>query len=90
METTLRKVAWCSLWNRAAARNTDVGSLIHLTDAPGTTGKTLCGREYPADKGHPAAARLCKRCRGSFAARDTSGIKLILAGLEWVPNQEGF
>ena len=58
----MRKVCWCNLWNSAAALHGDVGSKVHLTQSVGSTGKTLCGKTFPADKGYPAAAQLCKRC----------------------------
>lgn len=88
---TLRKVAWCNLWNYARAMDTDTGSLIHLTTDPGLTGRTLCGRLYPADKGHPWCGRLCKRCRAR-ASQPTIGAAVGTAGwltaLPWIESRE--
>lgn len=59
----LRKVAWCNVWNRARANDTDgVGSLTHLTASTGVAGDTLCGKSFPRDKGFPSTYRFCKRC----------------------------
>ena len=35
---------------------------LHLTEAEGLTGKTLCGRIFPTEKGWPTAVRYCKTC----------------------------
>jgi len=77
---TLRIVAWTNTWNRAAANHGDYGSLMHLTEG-GISGKTLCGRTYPASKGHPFSPKLCKRCRAKVQSVD-------LKSLVWVPSRE--
>ena len=82
----MRQVAWCNMWNIARARDTDVGSRIHLTEAEGTTGKTLCGRTFPRRKGCPACANYCRRCFG--IARKTGTTLAALDTLEWVPDVE--
>lgn len=64
----LRLVTWCNLWNVIAANNGDgYGTKPHLTRMEGREGKTLCGKRYPREKGHPSTwgERLCKRCRTS-------------------------
>lgn len=38
------------------------GSKIHLTEAEGAEGKTLCGKVFPADKGYPYHLGMCKTC----------------------------
>lgn len=35
---------------------------LHLTEALGLTGQTLCGRTFPVEKGWPTAVRYCKTC----------------------------
>lgn len=82
----MRKVCWCNLWNSAAAYHSDVGSLIHLTEAEGVAGKTLCGKSFPADKGYPASGRLCKRC--VKAARAQGHPQGFSVNLEYVPSVE--
>ena len=34
----------------------------HLTAESGHSGKTLCGRKYPADKGDAQGFKFCKKC----------------------------
>ena len=82
----MRKVCWCNLWNRSAAFHHDVGSRVHLTEAEGVTGKTLCGREFPADKGYPAHAHVCKRC--VQIARKRGYQRGFTLYLEFVPSRE--
>lgn len=81
----LRVVAWTNIWDRGAALHSDVGSLIHLTETEGVTGKTLCGREFPADKGHPATGRVCKRCWNIAKKRE---LKVDIKQADWVPSRE--
>lgn len=71
----IRKVAWTNVWNR----HSDGGTLIHLTNG-GISGITVCGREYPADKGHPVSWRHCKICLKRASVDVTK--------LEWVPSAE--
>jgi len=60
---TLRRVKWVGFWDRGMRElHTDVGTTEHLTKETGLTGKTLCGREFPRDKGYASANRFCKRC----------------------------
>lgn len=56
----LRTVKWKNLWNYTAEEGGT--TRLHLTAAEGTTGKTLCGRDYPRNKGFPTAVRYCKTC----------------------------
>ena len=56
---------------------------LHLTEAEGLAGKTLCGREFLARKGWPTAVRYCKTC-----VRKAALDRAALAGLEEVPSAE--
>jgi hypothetical protein len=59
----LRRVQWVNWRDRGMKElHGDVGCRIHLTSAEGLTGKTLCGREFPADKGWYSPHKFCKRC----------------------------
>lgn len=82
----MRKVCWCNIWNSAAAYHSDVGSRVHLTEAEGLTGKTLCGKSFPADKGYPAHAQLCKRC--VRIARNKGCQQGFSQNLDYVPSKE--
>ena len=68
----LRRVAWCNLWNRSLASDRDgIGTKFHLTADEGYTGKTLCGKTFPKDKGYPSTwgAGFCKRCLNKAYAK---------------------
>lgn len=56
----LRQVVWSNVWNWTNANGH--GTRVHLTEAIGEAGKTLCGKEFPAEKGTPAGIFVCKRC----------------------------
>lgn len=56
----LRLVIWQNLWNWTLEEGGT--TRIHITSAVGLSGKTLCGRPFPAAKGYPVAVRFCKRC----------------------------
>lgn len=60
----LRRVQWVNWREQIQAMDSDRGCHHHLTLAEGLTGKTLCGRAFPAYKGGPSplAGRWCKRC----------------------------
>jgi hypothetical protein len=61
--TPLRRVQWVNFWDRGMKElHSDVGCLAHLTAYLGFKGKTLCGKEYPEDKGQYSPARYCRRC----------------------------
>ena len=60
MTAHFKQVLWSNVWNWT--NGSGHGSRVHLTEAAGLTGKTLCGKEFPAAKGHPAAQLVCKRC----------------------------
>ena len=55
-----RLVIWQNLWNWTQEESGT--TRIHITSAAGLSGKTLCGRPFPATKGYPVAVRFCKRC----------------------------
>lgn len=62
---TLRTVSWTNIWNRSLASDRDgIGTKPHLTADTGLSGKTLCGRAFPDDKGYPSTwgESFCKRC----------------------------
>lgn len=83
----LRNVAWCNLWTVGASyRGQETPGRVHITDAEGITGKTLCGRKFPANKGFPSAGRYCKRCCAAAYARGE--VKGFSKDLEWVPSEE--
>lgn len=56
----MRTVKWKNLWNYTQEEGGT--TRLHLTSSEGLTGKTLCGREYPRNKGYPTAVRYCKTC----------------------------
>lgn len=61
----LRVVQWLNIWNWSLASDCDgYGTKYHLSMMEGRTGKSLCGRQYPAEKGSPSSwgAGYCKRC----------------------------
>lgn len=62
----LRRVAWQNLWNWTQEESGT--TRFHLTDARGQSGKTLCGRSFPVEKGYPVSLRVCKRCAVKAAA----------------------
>ena len=79
----LRKVHWRNLWNWTSESD-GVGSAVHLTDDAGATGKTLCGRVFPAHKGYSSSLKICKRCiNKAYKAGHPKG---FTAKLEWVPS----
>ena len=82
---TLRKVMWAKGVSYNAQLHGDYGTTCHLTTGPALgklTGKTLCGRPFPYDKGHPAGWRMCKRC---LAKMRTDYPWADLKTLEFVP-----
>lgn len=60
LPVVLRLVIWQNLWNWTQEESGT--TRIHITSMAGLSGKTLCGRPYPATKGYPVAVRFCKRC----------------------------
>jgi hypothetical protein len=60
---TLRKVAWCNVWNWSDIDADGVGTKIHLTASLGELGKTLCGRAFPSAEGCPSPVGFCQRCQ---------------------------
>jgi hypothetical protein len=85
----LRSVAWCNIWNRSLANNSDgYGTKSHLTESEGVAGKTLCGRSFPRDKGYPSTwgAGYCKRCINKALAKGHQ--PGFTKGLESVPSRE--
>lgn len=56
----MKKVLWSNVWNWTHSGG--IASRVHLTDAEGRTGKTLCGKEFPIEKGHPSGYAVCKAC----------------------------
>lgn len=61
----LRIVRWTGFRELVRSVNADgYGGLQHLTFSEKITGKTLCGREFPAEKGHGSnwGSRFCKTC----------------------------
>lgn len=88
--TKLRRVQWVNWRQHIQAMDTDRGCQHHLTAAEGLTGKTLCGREFPADKGGASvlAGRWCKRCLNAAYKR---GFKIgFTKGIEAVPSKSPF
>ncbi len=59
---TLRRVQWVNVWQHVQSFSGDAGTRAHLTSESGLSGKTLCGRSYPADKGFYSPHKYCKRC----------------------------
>jgi hypothetical protein len=53
-------VKWRNVWNWTGEEGGT--TRLHLTNDSGFTGRTLCGREFPARKGYPTAVRYCKIC----------------------------
>jgi len=80
----MKKVAWCNVWNEAAALHGDAGSLVHFTESETLEGTTLCGRKFPAHKGTPWTGRICKKC--SATARRKEMPVGFSRTLEWVPS----
>lgn len=88
---TLRLVAWTNIWNRSAAVNSDGhGTKHHVTSEAGYSGKTLCGRTFPEDKGYPSTwgAGVCKRCANRAYAMGFE--KGFTRGLKSVPSIESY
>lgn len=84
-QQSLRRVAWCNLWNIARANDTDgMGSRWHLTTSPGLSGRTLCGKSFPAVKGYPSVWRACRRCQRIAQQRG-----LVDDELPIVPSRDG-
>lgn len=82
-ETTLRRVAWMNIHNWRAIDRDGAGTRVHLTEEAGSSGKTLCGKEFPAAKGYPSNFKFCRKC---FAKAGRPAKELI--GLEYVPSEE--
>lgn len=59
----LRLVIWQNVWNWTLEESGT--TRIHVTSSAGLSGKTLCGRPFPAAKGYPVAVRYCKRCEAA-------------------------
>ncbi len=77
----MRLVAWKNLWNWTQEEGGT--TRLHLTEAEGLAGKTLCGREFPRRKGFPFSTRYCKVCVRK------SKLKLAqLRALEYVPSAD--
>lgn len=57
---TVRKVLWSNVWNWTHSGG--IASRVHLTADAGLTGKTLCGKSFPAAKGCPSGYKGCKAC----------------------------
>lgn len=57
----MRTVSWRNIWNWTAKAD-GYGSRTHLTESEGPSGKTLCGREFPAERGHSSSWHFCRRC----------------------------
>jgi hypothetical protein len=57
---TLRLVKWQNIWNWTLEESGT--TRIHITAARQRSGKTLCGRPFPVEKGYPVSLRFCKRC----------------------------
>jgi hypothetical protein len=56
----MRKVKWRNVWNWSQEEGGT--TRLHLTISEGLSGTTLCGREFPRQKGYPTAVRICKSC----------------------------
>ena len=82
----LRRVQWVNLWQRGYQElHGDVGSRVHLTQSEGPSGKTLCGREFPADKGYYSPHKWCKVCVNK--AYKLGFQKGFTKGIDYVPSQ---
>jgi hypothetical protein len=86
LNTTLRRVAWCNVWNAAYQSRDGNGSKVHLTTSEQATGKTLCGRIFPADKGYPASIGTCRACLRAMTVEQARQVPI--RDLEWVPSVE--
>jgi hypothetical protein len=61
--STFYLVQWSNVWNRSGGLHGDSGTLAHLADTANVRGVTLCGKRFPADKGHAGGmTRCCKKC----------------------------
>lgn len=80
--SNLYLVQWSNVWNRSAGLHGDAGTLAHLADSATVRGVTLCGKAFPADKGHAGGmTRICKKCRAKAAG-------VSLNGLPWIRSVE--
>lgn len=78
MATQFYIVQWSNVWNRSAGLHGDSGTLAHLTDSPKVRGTTLCGKSFPADKGHAGGVtRYCKKCVKAAAGADLRGLPFV-------------
>lgn len=81
----LRKVMWASGVSHMAQLHGDYGTTVHLTFETGASGKTLCGKKFPSEKGHPSANRMCKRCMKIAQGQQHAIIPGEVKFYEWVP-----
>lgn len=81
-EQKLYAVMWCKNISVMAQLHGDYGTTLHMTTESATSGKTLCGRKYPVDKGYPSWNRTCKRCKQKALAINPA---LKVRELESVP-----
>lgn len=81
----LRKVMWCASVSYMAQLHGDYGTTVHLTFESGDAGKTLCGKKFPSDKGHPSANRMCKRCLKSARSKGHALVPGETKFYDWVP-----
>jgi len=78
----MRTVKWMTTMNYSIDGGGGT-TRLHLTESEGLQGRTLCGRNFPARKGWPTAARYCAVClRKAGLDRDA------LAALSQVPSEE--
>lgn len=77
LPVVLRLVIWQNVWNWTLEESGT--TRIHITSSAGLSGKTLCGRPFPAAKGYPVAVRYCKRCvtAAKKLGRDIQEIKTL-------------
>ena len=61
--SNLHRVIWCKSVSAMSQLHGDYGTTVHITESNAASGKTLCGREYPRDKGYPSVNRVCKICK---------------------------
>lgn len=77
-----QKVLWSNVWNWTHTGG--IASRVHLTESKGLTGTTLCGKEFPAAKGHPSGYAACKACwkKAGLSAKEWRGLPYVPSTVE--------